>query len=110
MNRPITDASQDPRFNTFAKRLFWFKRKKEIDEQFAQRIGTTYSRLEGWKYRNHTPQIHDVIHIADALDVCVTWLVMGHGHRAELMPGNVRATEIPREPIRVYEDVNGGEI
>lgn len=104
-HEPITDASQDDRFDTFFKRLIWFKGKKESDEAFSCRIGIPFSRFKGWKYRGHAPKLEDVVRISDILDVSAAWLAVGRGHRSTLAPGG-RVIEIPREPYFIYDDID----
>lgn len=104
-NQPITDASQDPRFDTFFKRLIWFKRKKESDKAFCERIGVPLHKYRGWKYRNYEPQTPIIMHLSEVLDVCPAWLAVGRGHRSMLTPGG-RITEIPREGYFTYDDID----
>lgn len=104
MNGPVTDASQDPLFCSYAKRLFWFKHKGESDAEFAERLGIPCSKIRGWKYRGHKPEINDVAHIADRLNVDLGWLGAGRDHYLAFHAGvNVRM--IPREPIILYQFV-----
>lgn len=45
----ITDAAQDPRFDTFYKRLEWFRDSDETDRGFAERLGVSRSTFRAWK-------------------------------------------------------------
>jgi transcriptional regulator with XRE-family HTH domain len=102
MNGPILNAADDPLFCTFAKRLLWFKRKGETDEQLAERLGIPCSRLRGWRYRKHEPSMGAVAHLADVLNVDLGWLGSGRNHYLAFHQG-VKVRLIPREPIVLYQ-------
>lgn len=102
MNGPILNAANDPLFNTFSKRLFFFKRKDETDEEFATRLGIPCSRLRGWRYRGHEPSMGAVVDVADRLDLDIGWLGTGRDHYLALHAG-VKVRMIPRTPIILYQ-------
>jgi len=94
----IEEAEQDPRFDTFIKRLTWFQADGESDRSFAKRIGVAHSTLRRWKREDKMPLMASTAEgIARKLDVGMSWLVMGIGHSRSTFPdGKHRLTSIPR--------------
>ncbi len=101
MNGPIISAADDPLFNS-RKRLFFFKQEDETDEEFAERLGIPCSKIRGWKYRGHQPEMGTVVLLADRLNVNIGWLGAGRGHYLAFHAG-VKVRMIPREPIILYQ-------
>jgi len=108
----IECAEQDPRFDTFIKRLSWFQAAGESDKDFAERIGISHSTLRRWKRTGESPQSFSVLDkIARNLDVSFLWLYWGRGHKRSAFPnGKTRLTSIPRfQPWYQFTDHVGDD-
>ena len=97
----LDSAANDPRFDTAWKRLNWFRRPDETDEQFAERLGISLSDLNQWRANGEVPD--ETIDFYEALgkrlDVCPFWLTTGMRHGTSILPNGgrpVRLTSIPR--------------
>jgi hypothetical protein len=94
----MTDAKQDPRFDTFAKRLTFFQWRDEPDKEFAKRCGVSYSTLRRWKYQGKTPNLlSTLMFVSNRLDVFAPWLGWGMLHSVDVLPnGSFALTSIPK--------------
>lgn len=95
----VNAAASDPRFDTAWKRLNWFRRPNETDEQFAERLGISLSDLNQWRASGEAPDetLDFYGALCRRLDVCAFWLTSGDGHEASALPdGKTRLTSIPR--------------
>lgn len=99
----ITDASFDPRFDTFFKRLTWFQEEDETDKAFAERIGVSLNRFKTWKYKGRVPQyLSAALELSERLDVCPMWLWAGWNHHVRTLPSGMRLTSFPRSRIYYF--------
>ncbi len=99
----ITDASFDPRFDTFFKRLTRFQGENETDKAYAERLGVTLNRFKTWKYKGRVPQyLSTVLDLSKRLDVGVMWLWAGWEHHISILPRGVRLTSFPRFQTRYF--------
>ncbi len=103
----LNDAADDERFNTFFRRLAFFKLPKETDQAFCKRIGVPFSQFRGWKYRGYLPPHSVIQHLGDVLNVCGAWLWFGLGHKISYLPRGLRLTAIPRPTMFVTDHPDG---
>jgi len=102
------EAANDPRFDTSWKRLNWFRRPNETDEQFAERLGISLSDLNDWRVTGEAPDetIDYYKPLCRKLDVDAFWLIDGEGHEAKMLRDDkTRLTSIPRfQPWHQFTD------
>jgi hypothetical protein len=109
-DKPTTspyDAADDPRFDTFCKRLNWFRHKGETDKEFAERLGVSMSSLYRWKKPGKQPCfLSSYIRIGERLDVSPLWLAWGFQHKTHVLPdGRSRLTTFHRfQPFYQFRD------
>jgi len=101
-HEPITDCAQDPRFNTFAKRLIFFQGQDETDAEFAKRLGMALSTLRRWKRSDTPPNFRwgRGETVAEALDVGYHWLFYGWNHKVTFAVNGLRLTVFRRYKSR----------
>jgi hypothetical protein len=100
-----SEVANDPRFNTAYKRVNWFRRPNESDEQFAKRLGISVEDLENCKTEEGVLEMcYSVFQsIGEALDVLSLWLMFGVSHSVTVFPdGKHRLTMFLR--CRPYHD------
>lgn len=95
----IENATNDPRFDTFWKRLNFFREPDETDEEFAERIGVEMPLFNDWRHGNGPGDVPVTLFqsVAQRLDVFMGWLATGMGHDAHVLPDQkTRLTSILR--------------
>lgn len=103
----IDRCRDDPRFDTFAKRLSFFQHEWESDREFAKRLGVALKTLQRWKYQGGLPLSDTAERVANKLDVALSWLWLGFCHKKEFFKSGFKLTIIPRVPYYIEEHTDG---